>query len=81
MNVLAQIKHDITVRECGGHPTHHFMPNRAAWAKMLDRYAPGCSPTHVDGTNGGTMPCGGWLKELSGERHQHFCASCSSIVT
>lgn len=36
----------------------------------------GCgSPTFVDGTNGGTMPCGNFLT-MFGEREPYYCAAC-----
>jgi len=38
----------------------------------------GCgSPTHVVGTNGGTMPCGAFLNML-GKRAPYYCAACSA---
>lgn len=37
----------------------------------------GCGhATHVSGTNGGMMPCGGMLTAL-GKTGQYFCAKCS----
>jgi len=37
----------------------------------------GCGKyTHVSGTNGGTMPCGGELTDLSGKVTREFCAEC-----
>jgi len=36
----------------------------------------GCgAPTHVAGTNGGTMPCGAFLTML-GERKPYYCGAC-----
>jgi hypothetical protein len=50
--------------------------SRAKFAADLEgtriAYAPGCgSPMHVEGTNGGTMPCGA---KLGGK--QMFCGHC-----
>ena len=75
MNVVLQAN---IVRDCGGILVAPELPSREAWSAMLKRYAPGCgSPTHVDGTNGGTMPCGATLKQLDGKVEQYFCAACS----
>ena len=38
----------------------------------------GCgTPTHVEGTNGGKMPCGSYLT-MFGVREPYYCGSCSS---
>lgn len=52
--------------------------DREKFNQNLSWYAPGCgAPTHVDGTNGGEMPCGGMLTGLDGNTEQYFCALCS----
>ncbi len=72
--VLGHVKQEIVVRGLNGVLVTPSLPSRESWGAMLQKYAPGCgSPTHVAGTNGGRMPCGGWLTELSGARHQQFC--------
>ncbi len=46
----------------------------------LGKYAPGCGgPTHVVGTNAGTMPCGAFLTQ-QGVRAQYFCPLCEDGV-
>src|SRR5208337_1415099 len=46
--------------------------NRQKFQTELDKYAPGCgSPIRIEGTNGGTMPCGA---TLNGQ--QVFCRYC-----
>lgn len=41
----------------------------------------GCgAPTHVTGTNGGTMPCGSLLTQ-SGRTEPYFCAHCEPGAT
>ena len=38
----------------------------------------GCgAPTHVVGTNEGTMPCGNTLKQLDGKSELYYCGSCN----
>jgi hypothetical protein len=40
-------------------------------------YAPGCgTDMYVEGTNGGTMPCGARLKHLDGSIKTYFCGKC-----
>lgn len=37
----------------------------------------GCGrPTHVAGTNGGTLPCGSRLKNLDGSYTVEYCGTC-----
>lgn len=37
----------------------------------------GCGKTiHVEGTNGGTMPCGGMLTQLDGSKAPYYCGDC-----
>jgi hypothetical protein len=37
----------------------------------------GCgAPTHVEGTNGGTVPCGSFVSRL-GERNPYYCGLCT----
>jgi hypothetical protein len=44
-------------------------------------YKAGCGKyTHVAGTNGGKMPCGGTLKHLDGTTTHEYCAACSQHV-
>lgn len=44
-------------------------------------YTPGCGkPTHVHGTNGGMMPCGGILHQFDGTA-QYFCAVCDKEIS
>lgn len=44
---------------------------------VIASYAPGCGlPTHVEGTNGGQMPCGALLLRF-GKTEPYFCAECS----
>lgn len=64
--------HARTVHDAGGKLI--FAPfNRQKFNAELDRYAPGCgAPTRVEGTNGGTMPCGA---KLGGK--PYFCPACS----
>ena len=76
--VLGHVKQDIVVRELGGVLVTPAFPTRSNWQAMLDHYAPGCgSPIHVQGTNGGTMPCGGHLNE-NGKQLQLFCSHCAT---
>jgi len=50
--------------------------DRGKLNRHLEMYAPGCgSPTHVVGTNGGTMPCGARLTSF-GKTEQYFCGHC-----
>lgn len=75
--VLGHIKKDIICAASGGSFHSIALPTREAWDAMLARYAPGCgSPTHVAGTNGGQMPCGGKLRQLDGSVTQQFCPRC-----
>ena len=74
MNIVTQAN---IVRDVGGHLCAPELPSKEDWDAMLAKYAPGCgSPTHVSGTNGGLMPCGGRLTDLKGVTAQYFCASC-----
>lgn len=67
----------LAVAEAGGAVASAPLPSRESFDRMLQQYAPGCgSPTHVTGTNGGTMPCGGWLTWPDGRREQCFCGHC-----
>lgn len=37
----------------------------------------GCGkPTHVTGTNGGTLPCGSLLRDLDGSLNPYYCPVC-----
>lgn len=79
--VLQHIKQEITVRELNGTLVTPNLPSREMWQEMLAKYAPGCgSPTHVSGTNGGKMPCGGWLTQLDKTRTQYFCPHCEEAI-
>jgi len=41
----------------------------------------GCgSPTHVVGTNGGTMPCGHVLRGLDGVSAPYYCGVCADML-
>jgi len=43
----------------------------------LDMPNGGCgSPTHVEGTNGGTMPCGALLTKFDGTTNPYYCGYC-----
>lgn len=45
--------------------------------KKLEGENGGCgSPTHVEGTNGGMMPCGSMLTRF-GKTEPYFCALCA----
>lgn len=56
------------------------LPSKKSFDAMLARYAPGCgAPMHVAGTNGGTMPCGGFLSWQGKDRKQEFCGHCKPL--
>ena len=75
MNIVMQAN---IVRDCGGILVAPELPSREVWNDMLKKYSPGCgSPTSVDGTNGGKMPCGGRLTQF-GKTEQYFCAACTA---
>lgn len=41
----------------------------------------GCgAPTHVVGTNGGTMPCGAVLHQLDGSKAPYYCPHCEQVL-
>lgn len=70
----------LAVAQAGGAVASAALPTPEKFDRMLAMYAPGCgSPTHVSGTNGGTMPCGGWLSWPDGKREQYFCGNCQPI--
>lgn len=49
-------------------------------ARDLKVYAPGCgSEIHVEGTNGGTMPCGATLTRF-GKTAPYFCPACQANI-
>ena len=78
VGALGHVKQRCLVRALGGTLVLPELPSRESWSAMLERYAPGCgSPTYVAGTNGGEMPCGGWLNQLDGSRTQEFCPHCA----
>jgi len=59
------------------HPELNLDPN-APLPEHLSQYLPGCGrSTHVVGTNGGMMPCGGELTS-QGKTGQYFCAECTA---
>jgi hypothetical protein len=72
--------HQHAVFDAGGTLIYAPMPSREVWRNIVnvyESYLPGCGvPTHVAGTNGGKMPCGGELTELDGRTHKQFCARC-----
>lgn len=46
--------------------------------RLCGRPSKGCGkPTHVDGTNGGTMPCGSLLTAF-GTTKPYYCAACQT---
>lgn len=70
----------LAAREARGELIVAPLPSPARFNAMLKAYAPGCgSPTYVEATNGGQMPCGGLLKSLDGSVAQYFCANCKPV--
>jgi hypothetical protein len=65
------------VQESGGELIRGAL-DRKKFERELAMYAPGCgSPTHVEGTNGGQIPCGARLTQF-GKTAPYFCAACQT---
>ena len=76
--VLGHVKQDCAVRELGGVLVTPTLLTRKEFDAILARFSPGCgSPIHVQGTNGGTVPCGGNLTG-NGVTVQLFCEHCAA---
>lgn len=70
-----------TVRDAGGVMVAPRFISREQYlceVNAIATYAPGCGlPTHVAGTNGGTMPCGAVLTQF-GTTGPYYCAECTA---
>ena len=54
---------------------------RVSIPKLSEGRNGGCGcPTHVTGTNGGTMPCGAMLTQF-GKTEPYYCGSCQTRRT